>query len=80
MAHLVRTSELDAGRATRVISDVLAFLGELPEEFASRRHHELQGEGLSNNDIFARIAAELVQWRFRAPAYSERQIRRMIYG
>jgi hypothetical protein len=40
----------------------------------------LQGEGLSNSEIFARLSAELARWRFRAPAYSERQLRRMIYG
>ena len=80
MLHLVRTSQLDVGRATRLVSDVLAFLGELPEEFAGRRHRELKAQGLSNDDIFPRIAAELAQWRFRAPAFTERQIRRMIYG
>ena len=60
--------------------EVLAFLDERPEEFVCRRHRALQAEGLSNSEIFVRLAAELERWRFRAPAYSERQIRRMIYG
>jgi hypothetical protein len=63
-----------------LVDQVLSFLDERPEEFVSRRHRALQGEGLSNSEIFARLAAELERWRFRAPAYSERQIRRMIYG
>lgn len=78
--YLVRTSRLSHPEATRVIDEVLSFLNERPDEFVCRRHRALQGEGLSNDEIFSRIAAELERWRFRAPAYSERQIRRMIYG
>ena len=78
--YLVRTSRLSRPEATRVIDEVLSFLKERPDEFVCRRHRVLQGEGLSNDEIFSRIAAELERWRFRAPAYSERQIRRMIYG
>jgi hypothetical protein len=78
--YLVRTSRLSRPEATRVIDEVLSFLNERPAEFICRRHRALQGEGLSNSEIFARVAAELERWRFRAPAYSERQIRRMIYG
>ena len=40
----------------------------------------LQAQGRSNSEIFAQIASELGQRRFRAPAYTERQIRRVIYG
>ena len=40
----------------------------------------LQAEGLANPEIFARISAELASWRFRSPRYTERQIRRIIYG
>jgi hypothetical protein len=45
-----------------------------------RRHLAMQGEGLSNPEIFARLQAELAQWRFRTPELTERQIRRIIYG
>ena len=78
--YLARTTRLNRAEATRLVDEVLAFLNERPEEFVSRRHRALQGEGLSNSEIFARLAAELERWRFRAPAYSERQLRRMIYG
>ena len=60
--------------------DFLSFLAEQPEAFVRRRHRALQLEGLANPEIFARLTAELARWRFRAPAYTERQIRRIIYG
>jgi len=80
VVYLARTTRLNRVDAARLVDEVLSFLDERPEEFVSRRHRVMQGEGLSNSEIFARLAAELERWRFRAPAYSERQIRRMIYG
>jgi len=80
VAYLVRTSRLSRPEAARLVDEVLSFLRERPEEFVCRRHHALQSAGLSNSEIFARLTAELERWRFRAPSYSERQIRRMIYG
>jgi hypothetical protein len=78
--YLARTTRLSRAEAVRLIDEVLTFLDERPEEFVCRRHRALQGEGLPNSVIFIRLAAELNRWRFRAPAYSERQLRRMIYG
>ena len=80
VSHLVRTTRLSHTEAIRLVDEVLAFLDERPEEFVSRRHRALRREGLSNSEIFLRLAAELERWRFRAPAYSERQLRRLIYG
>jgi polyhydroxyalkanoate synthesis regulator phasin len=80
IAYLVRTTRLTRSEARRLVTEVLCFLEEQPEEFVCRRHRVMQSEGLSNSEIFARIAAELRQWRFRAPAYSERQLRRIVYG
>ncbi len=80
VVYLVRTTRLTRVEAARLVGEMLSFLDERPEEFVCRRHRALQGEGLSNSEIFARLTAELERWRFRAPAYSERQIRRMIYG
>jgi hypothetical protein len=78
--YLVRSSRLSRQEAVRVIDEVLAFMDERAEEFVCRRHRELQGEGLGNDQIFERIARELPWRRFRAPALTERQIRRLIYG
>ncbi len=66
--------------AERVIQEVIGYLQETPETYVRRRHRALQGEGLSNAAIYAQLASELSAWRFRAPDFSERQIRRMIYG
>jgi hypothetical protein len=78
--YLNRSSRLGITEAKRVIDEVLNFLDELPEEFVRRRHLSLQSQGLSNNEIFALLSNELRRRRFRAPEYSKRQIRRMIYG
>jgi len=80
VAYLVRSSRLSAPEAARLVDEVLAFLDETPEAFVCRRHRELQAQGLANSDSFTRIAAELLRRRFRAPALTERQIRRLIYG
>jgi hypothetical protein len=80
VAYLVRTSRLTRSDAVRLVDDVLSFLDEQPEEFVCRRHRALRAEGVSNNEIYSRLRAELSRWRFRAPEYTERQIRRLIYG
>ena len=80
IAYLVRSTRLSAGEAARLVDEVLAYLSELPEDYIRRRHAELQREGRSNPEIFARLAREVAVRRFRAPAYSERQIRRIVYG
>jgi hypothetical protein len=78
--YLVRTSRLTRSDAIRLVDEVLSFLSERPDEFVCRRHGTLQAEGLSNSEIFSQLQAELSRWRFRAPVYTERQIRRLIYG
>ena len=80
IAYLARSSRLSASEATRLVNEVLEFLGETPEDYIRRRHVRLQNQGFSNQEIFARLAQELPRWRFRAPELSERQIRRVIYG
>ena len=80
VAHLVRTTALSPGEAARVVSDVLGVLDETVERYVQRRHLELQREGLVNDRIFERIAAELGALRFRAPTLSLRQLRRIVYG
>jgi len=78
--HLVRTTPLHRGEATRVVLDVLAYFDETTEEFVRRRHRELQAKGLVNPEIFARIGEEL-PYRAVAPAeLSPRQLRRIVYG
>lgn len=80
VGYLVQRSRLSVTEAHRLVHEVLGFLQDTPEDFVRRRHRALQSEGLQNVAIFERIALELAGWRFRAPAYSARQIRRLIYG
>jgi hypothetical protein len=80
IAHLVRTTPLSPGEATRVVADVLGYFGEPVEVFVRRRHAELQAGGLQNERIFAQLADELGRRRVAAPALSARQLRRLVYG
>jgi hypothetical protein len=78
--YLSRTTRLEPEEAQRVVHEVMGYLQETPDAYVRRRHRALQAEGLANEAIYARLAAELSSWRFRAPTLSCRQIRRMIYG
>ena len=80
VAYLVRTTRLTPSEATHVVGEVMSFLNDRPEEFVCRRHRSLQAEGVPNREIYVRLRDELAGWRFRASDYTERQIRRMIYG
>ncbi|WP_068924366.1 hypothetical protein [Planobispora rosea] len=80
IVHLTRTSSLGPGEAARVVAEVLAYFSEPVEEFVRRRHAELKGRGLVNDEIFRRIAAELPSRRVAAPELSLRQLRRIVYG
>lgn len=80
LARLERVGGLDRRAAARLVAEVLAYWAETPEAWVSRRHAELQAEGLTNDAIFARIAAELPERRFTSPSLTTRQLRRLVYG
>ena len=80
VAHVVATTSLTPGEATRVVEDVIAFHAQPVEEYVRSRHAHLKTYGARNPEIFARIAEELSQRVVAAPALSERQLRRIIYG
>ncbi|GAA4502113.1 hypothetical protein GCM10023191_053200 [Actinoallomurus oryzae] len=80
LVHLTRTTSLSAGEAARVVADVLAYFAEPAEDFVRRRHAELKAGGLTNDQIFERLAAELPQRRVAPPELSLRQLRRIVYG
>jgi hypothetical protein len=63
-----------------LLEDLWAFTEEGLEEFIRRRHAELQREGLRNEPIFKRLAAEAASGRFSRPAPSLRRLRRIVYG
>ncbi len=78
--HLERTTRLNSSEALKVIGEVLGYLDETVEDFVQRRHRQLHEQGERNERIYVRLLEELRQRRFRAGDYSERQIRRLIYG
>ncbi|MFI1013210.1 hypothetical protein [Streptomyces sp. NPDC020965] len=78
--HLVRSSALQRGEAARVVLDVLAYFDEKTEDYVRRRHRELQSGGLTNAEIFERVAAELPHRAVAPPELSLRQLRRIVYG
>ena len=80
VTHLARTSPLSQGEAARVVAEVLGYFQESVEEFVRRRHRELKSGGLTNEQAFARIAAELPVRRVAPPQLSLRQLRRVVYG
>lgn len=80
LAHLERITRLTRTEIGKVIGEALAFYAESVEEFVARRHAELQDAGEKNEAIFPRIAEELRARRFAAPALTERQLRRLVYG
>jgi hypothetical protein len=80
VAYVTRSSRLDSSEARRLIDDVLSYLAESPKDFVRRRHRALQRAGYANDEIFARIGAELGRRRFPAPGLSARQLRRIVYG
>jgi hypothetical protein len=80
IAHLVRSTPLDAGEAARVVDEVVGYFSEQLPEFVRRRHAELKRRGLTNEQIFAALGAELAARRVAPPPLSERQLRRIVYG
>lgn len=80
VAHLTRTTPLSPGEAARVIADVLGYFDEPTEAYVRRRHGELQSRGLTNDQSFKRISAELPLRRVAPPELSLRQLRRIVYG
>jgi hypothetical protein len=81
-AYLARTTRLDPTEARRAVLELLDLLsGETPEAYVVRRHRELKsGSTLTNDVIFRQIAQEIAVRPFAAPPFTERQIRRLIYG
>lgn len=78
--HLVATTGLDEAEVRRVIGDVVAFHAEPVEDYVRRRHAHLKTYGARNAQIFPTIAAELATRVVAAPALTERQLRRIVYG
>jgi hypothetical protein len=78
--HLARSLALSPAGAARVVDEVVAYYREPVEAYVRRRHAECQQRGMRNAETFAVLADELAGRVVAAPALTERQLRRMIYG
>ena len=78
--RIAASTGLSPAEAARVVDDVAAFHAETVEAYVRRRHAHLKTYGARNDEIFARIADELGGRVVAAPALTERQLRRIIYG
>ncbi len=78
--RVVASTGLSPAEAARVVEDVVAFHAEPVEDYVRRRHAHLKTHGAKNPEIFARIAEELADRVVAAPALTERQLRRLVYG
>ncbi|GAB2524733.1 hypothetical protein [Nocardia sp. NPDC004722] len=78
--HVAASTGLPPAVAARVVADVVGYFDETAEQFVRRRHAELQGRQLRNAEIWQRLADELAQRPVAAPEFTERQLRRLVYG
>ncbi len=78
--HVAASTGLAAPTAARVVADVIAYFSESADEFVRRRHGELQRASCKNAEIWTVIAAELRARPFAAAEFTERQLRRIVYG
>ena len=78
--RIVASTGLTPAEAARVVEDVIAFHAEPVEDYVRRRHAQLKTYGAKNDEIFARIAAELADRVVAAPGLTARQLRRIVYG
>ena len=78
--HIQKMAGLTPAESERLVDEIFNYFDETWEAFVKRRHRELQKSGHSNALIYSRIQQEIRQRRFVAPDFSERQIRRIIYG
>ena len=78
--YLISACPLSPAEAARVVADVLGYFSETPEAYVRRRHQELKARGLTNDQAFGKISAEIPQRRYLPPEFSLRQLRRIVYG
>jgi hypothetical protein len=77
---IARTYSLNPELVRRLEEEFRALSSQTLEEFVLVRHRELQKLGLRNEAIYRQLQAECELRRYRSPALSERQVRRIIYG
>lgn len=79
-SHLLSSYPLEEDVLDHLLDDLGDYFSDDMPSFTSRRHQQLQKEGLKNGEIYKRIQTELTERRFSAKSLTIRQIRRIIYG
>jgi len=81
LQHLAAQTGFSTSVCQRLVQDILAEYNETLEAFVQHRHRDLRATGeLKNEQIYARILAEIPNRRFCVDPLTTRQIRRLIYG
>ena len=81
IAHLVATTGLPESEVVRIVGDVLAFHAETRGgRWSVAGTPSCKTYGAKNDQIFPLLAAELPARVVAAPALTERQLRRIVYG
>lgn len=80
VARIADSTDLSPAEAARVIEDVLAWYREPLVDFVRRRHHQLRGLGVRNDQIWDELGHEVAGRLFAVPPVSPRQLRRYVYG
>ncbi|MFD3592460.1 hypothetical protein ACFWU5_07000 [Nocardia sp. NPDC058640] len=78
--YVVASTGLPERVAARVVADIVGYFDETAEQFVRRRHAELQAREVRNAEIWQLLAGELAQRPVAAPTFTERQLRRIVYG
>ena len=78
--RLLPLTGLEPAELRKVLLEIIAITEETAEDWIRRRHGELRGAGLRNEQIFSLIKEGLADRRFAPRNHSLRQIRRVIYG
>ncbi len=78
--YVVASTGLPERVAARVVADIVGYFDETAEQFVRRRHAELQSRETRNAEIWRRLETELAERPVAAPSFTERQLRRIVYG
>ncbi|MER7012708.1 hypothetical protein ABT324_14915 [Saccharopolyspora sp. NPDC000359] len=78
--YVVLATGADRATANRLVHTIVENLNEPVDDYVRRRHRELQDCGYKNSKIWEFLRAELATRPLAPPRFSERQLRRIVYG
>lgn len=78
--HLLSSYPIEEDVLNHLLDDLGDYFSDDLQSFISRRHLQLQKEGIKNTEIYKQIQIELTERRYNMKPLSIRQIRRIIYG